>query len=167
MRRQVGPLLAAIATAVVVGLPALALAQPADAAAQSIHAAHGATNIQANPVLNGIEIVTGIAASLMALQAALAYRARLLGKGMLWVTIGMMVMAVGHIILVLQRVASFDVLGFLGHTGSFIGFSLAVFISFAASAYGFWVIRGQARHYASLEAGRTRTSRTLGQTPPR
>lgn len=163
---RVGPLLlAVVALAVVLGIPVLALAEPAAAAPQSVHQAH-ASNIQANPVLNGIEVVTGIAASLMALQAALAYRARLLGKGVLWVTIGMMVMAVGHIILVLQRVASFDLLGFLGSTGSFVGFSLAVFLSFAASAYGFWVIRSQARHYAALEASRTRSSRTFGQTPP-
>jgi hypothetical protein len=97
-------------------------------------------DIQGNLVLNGIEIVTGVAAALVAFQAALAYREGSLGRGMTWVAVGMTVMSVGHLILVVRRV-SFDPLGFLGATGSFIAFSLAVFLSFGASAWGFWTIR--------------------------
>jgi hypothetical protein len=52
----------------------------------------------------------------------------------------MTVMSVGHLILVVRRV-SFDPLGFLGATGSFVAFSFAVFASFIASAWGFWTIR--------------------------
>ena len=59
---------------------------------------------------------------------------------MTWVAVGMTIMSVGHLILVVRRM-SFDPLGFLGATGSFVAFSFAVFASFIASAWGFWTIR--------------------------
>jgi hypothetical protein len=85
---------------------------------------------------------------------------------MTWVTIGMLVMAIGHIILVLRRIAQFDVLGFLGAGGSFIAFSLAVFTSFTASAYGFWLIRQQSRHYTVVDAAITVRSGASRTAPP-
>ncbi len=130
------------------------------ASALAQHHAPPPPDIQSNLALNSIEIVTGLAASAMAFQAALAYRAGRLGKGMLWVTLGMVIMAVGHIILVLKRIAHFDVLGFLGDTGSFIGFSVAVFASFVFSGLGFWMIRHQADHYQALESQPSKTHRT-------
>jgi hypothetical protein len=97
--------------------------------------------IHDNPVLNAGEIITGLLAAVVAFQAAMAYREGRLGKGVTWVAVGMVIMSVGHFILVAKRVAGFDLLGFLGATGSFIAFSVAVFSSFLASAYGFWQIR--------------------------
>ena len=96
--------------------------------------------LESNLVLNGIEIITGLAAAAVAFQAALAYREGRLGKGMTWVAIGMIVMSVGHLILVVRR-EGVDPLGFLGPIGSYVAFSFAVFISFIASAWGFWTIR--------------------------
>ena len=96
--------------------------------------------IESNLILNGFEILTGVAAAAVAFQAALAYREGRLGKGMTLVAVGMTVMAVGHLILVIRR-EGIDPLGFLGATGSFIAFSFAVFASFIASAWGFWMIR--------------------------
>jgi hypothetical protein len=96
--------------------------------------------LESNLVLNGIEIITGLAAAAVAFQAALAYREGRLGKGMTWVAIGMIVMSVGHLILVVRR-EGVDPLGFLGPVGSYVAFSVAVFISFLASAWGFWTIR--------------------------
>jgi hypothetical protein len=118
----------------VLALPATVFAQP--------HDEHGAPppGIESNLLLNGIEILTGLAAAAVAFQAALAYREGRLGQGMTWVAVGMTVMSVGHLILVVRRV-SFDPLGFLGATGSFVAFSFAVFASFIASAWGFWTIR--------------------------
>jgi hypothetical protein len=101
---------------------------------------HPPPGIESNLFLNGIEIFTGLAAAAVAFQAALAYREGRLGKGMTWVAVGMTIMSVGHLILVVRRV-SFDPLGFLGATGSFVAFSCAVFTSFIASAWGFWTIR--------------------------
>ncbi len=113
-------------------LPTTLFAQP--------HSTAPPVGLESNLILNGIEILTGLAAAFVAFQAALAYREGRLGKGMSWVAVGMTVMAVGHLILVVRRV-SFDPLGFLGATGSFLAFSLAVFASFIASAWGFWTIR--------------------------
>src|SRR5262249_37216728 len=94
------------------------------------HEAHGGglntqgmQGIQGNLALNVTEIVTGLAAALMALQAALAYREGRLARGMLLAAVGMVVMAVGHVILVLRRIINVDVLGFLGASGSFVAFS--------------------------------------------
>ena len=96
--------------------------------------------VESNLLLNAVEIITGLGAAAVAFQAALAYREGMLGKGMTWVAVGMIVMSVGHLILVIRRL-SFDPLGFLGATGSFVVFSFAVFASFIASAWGFWTIR--------------------------
>lgn len=106
----------------------------------TVFAQHEAPAIESNLILNGFEILTGVAAAAVAFQAALAYREGRLGKGMTWVAVGMTVMAVGHLILVIRR-EGVDPLGFLGVTGSFIAFSFAVFASFIASAWGFWMIR--------------------------
>lgn len=96
--------------------------------------------LESNLVLNAIEIITGLAAAAVAFQAALAYREGRLGKGMTWVAVGMIVMSVGHVILVVRR-EGIDPLGFLGPVGSYVAFAAAVFISFIASAWGFWTIR--------------------------
>ncbi len=96
---------------------------------------------QDNPLLNAGEILTGLLAAVVAFQAALAYREGRLGKGVTWVAVGMVIMSIGHFILVAKRYAHFDVLGFLGESGSFVAFSFAVFSSFLASAFGFWQIR--------------------------
>jgi hypothetical protein len=136
----------------------------AQAEMHSIHEQHAPpADISSNVWLNVIEILTGLAASLMALQATLAYRAGRLGRGMRWVTLGMVVMAIGHIILVVRRIADFDLLGFLGHSGSFVGFSVAVFLSFVSSALGFWLIRHQAAYYEAVAATATqqRSSRSM------
>ena len=109
-------------------------------AQQDEHSPAPPPGIESNLILNGVEILTGLAAAAVAFQAALAYREGLLGKGMTWVAVGMTVMSIGHLILVVRRV-SFDPLGFLGAAGSFIAFSFAVFASFTASAWGFWTIR--------------------------
>jgi hypothetical protein len=137
------------------------LAYGSAASAQaSGHAAHApGADIQSNLTLNITEIVTGIAASLMAFQAALAYREGRLGRGMTWVAVGMVIMALGHIILVLRRIASFDVLGFFGPNVSFISFSIAVFASFISSGFGFWLIRHEADRYSALEASAARRTR--------
>ena len=116
------------------------LVLPVIASAQHEEHSAAASGIESNVILNGIEIVTGVAAAAVAFQAALAYREGRLGKGMTWVAVGMTVMSVGHLILVVRR-AGVDPLGFLGSTGSFIAFSCAVFASFIASAWGFWMIR--------------------------
>ena len=122
------------------GLLVAVLALPVTAFAQ--HEAHSAADsgIESNAILNGLEILTGMAAAAVAFQAALAYREGQLGKGMTWVAVGMTVMSLGHLILVVKR-EGLDPLGFLGATGSFIAFSCAVFASFLASAFGFWMIR--------------------------
>jgi hypothetical protein len=142
----------------------LVLFAAASAAAQPAgHAQHmPGYEMQTNLTLNLTEIVTGIAASLMAFQAALAYREGRLGRGMTWVSVGMVIMAIGHIILVLQRIAHFDVLGFLGPSGSFVAFSIAVFASFISSGFGFWLIRHEADRYSALEA--TAARRTKADT---
>jgi len=121
-----------------------ALLWPAVASAQ--HAAHqGVPDIQGNLGINATEIVTGLAAAVVAFQAALAYREGKLGKGMSWVAVGMVIMSVGHFILVSKRFLDIDPLGFLGQTGSFVAFSFAVFASFTASAFGFWLMRRAAK----------------------
>ena len=128
-----GPVRLALVLAVLV-VPATLFAQHEE------HMPATPAGIEGNLVLNLIEILTGIAAAAVAFQAALAYREGLLGKGMTWVAVGMTIMSVGHLILVVRRM-SFDPLGFLGATGSFVAFSFAVFASFIASAWGFWTIR--------------------------
>src|SRR5207253_9632689 len=123
--------------------PVLALLLSATVYAQDDHAGHlppPPAGLESNTLLNAIEIVTGLAAAAVAFQAALAYREGRLGKGMTWVAIGMIVMSVGHLILVVRR-EGVDPLGFLGPIGSYVAFSFAVFISFIASAWGFWTIR--------------------------
>jgi hypothetical protein len=122
-----------------IALVSLTLAAP-------VLAQHGG-GIQNNAALNTTEILLGLAAAVMAFQAALAYRDGKLGRGMTWVAVGMVIMAIGHFILVVRRLFSFDPLGFLGETGSFVAFSLAVFLSFLASAFGFWTIRKSATEY--------------------
>jgi hypothetical protein len=104
---------------------------------------HGSLSntITSNPILNITEVLTGLAAAFVAFQAAVAYREGRLGRGITWVALGMVIMAVGHFILVAQRFLHIDPLGFLGSTGSFIAFSLAVFASFTSSAAGFYLIR--------------------------
>jgi|GEM_PF-5880660 len=121
-----------------------ALLWPAMASAQ--HASHQAIpDIQSNLGLNATEIATGLAAAIVAFQAALAYREGKLGKGMSWVAVGMVIMSVGHFILVTKRFLNIDPLGFLGQIGSFVAFSFAVFASFTASAFGFWLMRRAAK----------------------
>jgi len=112
---------------------------PTAGAAQ--HLGHDAPDIAANPILNLTEILTGLAAAVVAFQAAAAYREGRLGRGVTWVAVGMVIMAVGHFILAARRLFSFDPLAFLGPTGSFVAFSLAVFASFLSSAIGFHLIR--------------------------
>ena len=122
-------------------VPTVLFLMPAAAYAQhEEHLPPPPAGLESNLVLNGIEIITGLAAAAVAFQAALAYREGRLGKGMTWVAIGMIVMSVGHLILVVRR-EGVDPLGFLGPVGSYVAFSVAVFISFIASAWGFWTIR--------------------------
>jgi hypothetical protein len=111
---------------------------PAGALAQ--HDASAPT-ITSNPILNITEVLTGLAAAFVAFQAAVAYREGRIGRGITWVAVGMVIMAVGHFILVSRRFFHLDPLGFLGSTGSAIAFSLAVFASFISSAAGFYLIR--------------------------
>ena len=118
----------------------LCLALPAVAYAQHEEHATAPAGLESNLILNGIEIITGVAAAAVAFNAALAYREGRLGKGMTWVAVGMIVMSVGHLILVVRR-EGVDPLGFLGPVGSYVAFSAAVFVSFIASAWGFWTIR--------------------------
>jgi hypothetical protein len=105
---------------------------------------HAPAPAESSLLLNGIEVATGLVAAVMSFQAALAYREGLLGKGVTWVSVGMVLMAVGHLVLVIRRVAGVDPFAFAGQTGSFVLFSLAVFASFGASAFGFYLIRGAA-----------------------
>lgn len=135
MRRPTRSRLRLALLAAAMALPSLAFAQ---------HAGHhpvAPAGAQDNPALNAGEILTGLLAAVVAFQAALAYREGRLGRGMTWVAVGMVIMSIGHFILVAKRYAHFDVLGFLGESGSFIAFSFAVFASFLASAFGFWQIR--------------------------
>ena len=97
--------------------------------------------ITSNPILNITEVLTGLAAAFIAFQAAVAYREGRIGRGITWVAVGMVIMAVGHFILVSRRFLHMDPLGFLGSTGSTVAFSLAVFASFVSSAAGFYLIR--------------------------
>jgi hypothetical protein len=97
--------------------------------------------ITSNPILNITEVLTGLAAAFVAFQAAVVFREGRIGRGITWVAVGMVIMAVGHFILVARRFFHMDPLGFLGSTGSFIAFSLAVFASFTSSAAGFYLIR--------------------------
>jgi hypothetical protein len=113
----------------------------APVAAMAQHQGSPLHTITSNPVLNITEVLTGLAAAFVAFQAAVAYREGRLGRGITWVALGMVIMAVGHFILVAQRFLHVDPLGFLGSTGSFIAFSLAVFASFTSSAAGFYLIR--------------------------
>ena len=99
------------------------------------------TTIATNPILNITEVLTGLAAAFVAFQAAVAYREGRIGRGITWVAVGMVIMAVGHFILVSRRFFHLDPLGFLGSTGSSVAFSLAVFASFISSAAGFYLIR--------------------------
>jgi hypothetical protein len=110
-------------------------------AAMAHHQGSSPNTITSNPILNTTEVLTGLAAAFVAFQAALAYREGRMGRGITWVAVGMVIMAVGHFILVAQRFFHVDPLGFLGSTGSFIAFSLAVFASFTSSAAGFYLIR--------------------------
>lgn len=111
------------------------------AAALAQHDGSAPSAITSNPILNITEVLTGLAAAFVAFQAAVAYRQGRIGRGITWVAVGMVIMAVGHLILVSQRFFHVDPLGFLGSTGSFIAFSLAVFASFISSAAGFYLIR--------------------------
>jgi hypothetical protein len=123
--------------------PVVALLLSTAVYAQGEHEGHlppPPPGLESNTVLNTIEIITGVAAAAVAFQAALAYREGRLGKGMTWVAVGMIVMSVGHVILVVRR-EGIDPLGFLGPVGSYVAFAGAVFISFIASAWGFWTIR--------------------------
>jgi hypothetical protein len=123
----------------VAGAPAVgSLLSPAVALAQ--HASPAAT-ITSNPFLNITEVLTGLAAAFVAFQAAVVYRQGRIGQGITWIAVGMVIMAVGHFILVARRLFQLDPLGFLGSTGSFIAFSLAVFSSFISFAAGFYLIR--------------------------
>ena len=112
--------------------PAVAMAQ---------HDASPPDTVTSNPLLNITEVLTGLAAAFVAFEAAVAYREGRIGRGITWVAIGMVIMALGHFILVARRLFHVDPLGFLGATGSFVVFSLAVFASFASSAVGFYLIR--------------------------
>ena len=89
-------------------LPAAALAQ---------HDGSPPTTITSNPILNITEVLTGLAAAFIAFQAAVAYREGRIGRGITWVAVGMVIMAVGHFILVSRRFFHLDPLGFLGSTG--------------------------------------------------
>jgi hypothetical protein len=111
------------------------------AAAMAQHQGSPLNPITSNPVLNITEVLTGLAAAFVAFQAAVVYREGRMGRGITWVAVGMVIMAVGHLILVAQRYFHVDPLAFLGSTGSFIAFSLAVFASFTSSAAGFYLIR--------------------------
>ena len=136
------PVRAALMMAVLLA-PVFAVLLSATVFAQGEHEGHlppPPPGLESNTVLNAIEIITGLAAAAVAFQAALAYREGRLGKGMTWVAIGMIVMSVGHVILVVRR-TGIDPLGFLGPVGSYVAFAGAVFISFIASAWGFWTIR--------------------------
>ena len=113
-------------------LPAVSMAQ---------HDMSPPDTITSNPLINITEVLTGLAAAFVAFEAAVAYREGRIGRGITWVAVGMVIMAVGHFILVSRRLFHVDPLGFLGSTGSFIAFSLAVFASFTASAAGFYLIR--------------------------
>ena len=113
-------------------LPVVAMAQ---------HPGSPPNTITSNPILNITEVLTGLAAAVVAFQAAVAYREGRMGRGITWVAVGMVIMALGHFILVVQRFFHMDPLGFLGSTGSFVAFSLAVFASFTSSAAGFYLIR--------------------------
>ncbi len=110
-------------------------------APSTAHAASSSYDVGSNLFLNLFEVVAGFAAALMAFASARTYREGRLGKGMTWVAVGMLIMAFGHLILVVRRTAKVDPLSFLGDTGSIIAFFLAVFASFIASALGFWLIR--------------------------
>jgi len=105
------------------------------------HQHHQVSDIEQNAFLNLTEVVTGLAAAVVAFQAALAYREGRLGKGMTWVAVGMIIMSVGHFILAMKRMVGFDPLALLGQTGGFVVFSIAVFASFVSSAFGFWLVR--------------------------
>jgi hypothetical protein len=110
----------------------------------TVMAQHDVTSpdtITSNPLLNITEVLTGLAAAFVAFEAAVAYRKGRIGRGITWVAVGMVIMALGHFILVARRLFHVDLLGFLGSTGSFIVFSLAVFASFTSSAAGFYLIR--------------------------
>jgi hypothetical protein len=111
------------------------------AAAMAQHDASPPSTIANNPILNITEVLTGLAAAFVAFEAAVAYREGRIGRGITLVAVGMVIMAVGHFILVARRLFHMDPLGFLGSTGSFIAFSLAVFASFTSSAVGFYLIR--------------------------
>jgi hypothetical protein len=113
-------------------LPAAALAQ---------HDGSSTSTITTSPILNITEVLTGLSAAFVAFQAAVAYREGRIGRGITWVAVGMVIMAVGHFILVSRRFFHIDPLGFLGATGSSVAFSLAVFASFISSAAGFYLIR--------------------------
>ena len=110
-------------------------------AAMAQHDGSPPTTITSSPLLNITEVLTGLAAAFVAFQAAVAYREGRIGRGITWIAVGMVIMAVGHLILVARRLFNMDPLGFLGSTGSFIAFSLAVFASFTSSAAGFYLIR--------------------------
>jgi hypothetical protein len=110
-------------------------------AAMAQHHGSPGDTITSNPILNVTEVLTGLAAAFLAFQAAVAYREGRIGRGITWVAVGMVIMAVGHFILVARRLFHMDPLGFLGSTGSFIAFSFAVFASFTSSAAGFYLIR--------------------------
>jgi len=132
-QRQASYVLAGGATIIgSVLFPTIALAQ---------HDGSGPGTISSNPILNITEVLTGLAAAFVAFQAAVVFRQGRIGRGITWVAVGMVIMAVGHFILVARRVFHTDPLGFLGSTGSFIAFSLAVFASFISSAAGFYLIR--------------------------
>jgi len=120
------------ALVLVVFTPSLALAQ-------------GAAEVKENILLNSTEVFLGLCAAAMAFATAQVLRGGRLGKGMTWVAVGMVIMAIGHLILVVRRVGKFDPLAFLGETGSVIGFFLAVFCSFSASIFGFWLMRRAGR----------------------
>ena len=111
------------------------------AALMAQHQGSAQNSITSNPILNITEVLTGLAAAFVAFQAAVAYREGRIGRGITWVAVGMVIMAVGHFILAARRLFHMDPLGFLGSTGSFIAFSLAVFASFTSSAAGFYLIR--------------------------
>lgn len=110
-------------------------------AALAQHDGSPPATIASNPILNITEVLTGLAAAFVAFQAAVVYREGRIGRGITWVAVGMVIMAVGHFILVARRFFHLDPLGFLGSTGSFVAFSLAVFASFISSAAGFYLIR--------------------------
>jgi preprotein translocase subunit SecG len=86
-----------------------------------------------------IEIPFLLLAVVLSIMTAYEFKGGALGKGMMFLAIGLLVMAVGHIHMQLQKFLNFDIFDLLfGKIGGNIAWVIALIITWGCTAYGFY-----------------------------